>query len=115
MKALIKLPYEFGVPDNKSLVSFLEDRFPGFQVRDHVQTIVLDRRFWYPSWSRRITIIAGENALYINTMTLGRWDIPSAFHVVLNRRRSRKLADELSYTLLDLPENGNSTKAPSKS
>lgn len=95
MKKLLRAPFSVSKPVKAHIIPFLKSRFPEYDLKNHLKTIVLYRGISYGFRRRKITIIIDNDAVYINWITLGQFDIPSIFHVYTNYQRSKKLADEL--------------------
>ena len=87
-KSRVKFP-------NNSPIRFLKERFPDTYIRKvENKSFEINRRFGLFFGRRRITILIENDCLNINILTLGRFDIPSAFHAIPNFIRSKKLAKE---------------------
>ncbi len=96
LKRLTK--FQVTLCDNHTIMVLIKERFPKtyvqklgkniFVVEDYDGDGVFFKR-------RRITILIEKDRFYINILTLGGFDIPSAFHTFSNLKRSKKLAKEL--------------------
>ncbi len=98
MKKLMPAPFSSSKPVKAQIIPFLKSKFPEYDVTSRLKTIVLYRGITYGFRRRKITVIIDKDAVYINWMTLGQFDMPSVFHVYANWQRSKKLADELAQT-----------------
>jgi hypothetical protein len=83
LKKLAKFSANSNMLDRHNLKIKLQNIFPKSYIKVHnTKTIIC----------RRITILLEKENLYVNIMSLGRFDIPSPFHSITNFIKAKKLA-----------------------
>jgi hypothetical protein len=71
--------------DRKRVIELLNEKYPKINFDRSGQRInQYYKRVGLFSWGRRIVVLLEGENIYINMATLGRYDVPSAFHSVVN-------------------------------
>lgn len=91
LKKVAKFSANSNMLDRHNLKMKLQNIFPNSYIKVYnTKTIIIEDHSKFIC--RRITILLEKENLYVNIMSLGRFDIPSPFHSITNFIKAKKLA-----------------------
>lgn len=92
LKKVAKFSANYNMLDRHNLKMKLQNIFPKSYIKVYnTKTIIIEDHSKF-IWNRRITVLLEKENLYVNIMSLGRFDIPSPFHSITNFTKAKKLA-----------------------
>jgi hypothetical protein len=82
--------------NREMIISLFNNKFPKSQLdKTNEKVIYYEKGVGLFNWGKTITIIFDANSVYINWITLGRFDIKSPFHAPLNYFELRKIKRQI--------------------
>jgi hypothetical protein len=85
--------------NRRRIVELLSKEFPNQHFDNSGGRIIISRKSaGSVSWGKTITLLFKGDTIYINILTIGRWEIKSPYHAVTNLIRCRKIARQFLYS-----------------